>query len=661
MEADRLTTDACSYATITISATRMTSFPKGEMVRSRDVADLLIFAKKKGDPKEIAFYQDLYDRQGPPQYEFITRADLDAGGYTKSEETPYIRVLEISSPNEIVNEIKDLRSKDYSESQIAGKVRLKYLGPYSSDQIAQAYRVLDVENHQGEEPWIDTTKQPEFETDPDATSWLKSYEEQEAEEAIQVSFNSHLSDVSKFPLTQLGNSLRFVRRYGKKKDGTPKRALYCHPEKTWHVWDGARWKADEEGLVIALGKDVMLRLADEAKLIVNEDERAKYLKFAGKCQARYEIRDMLALAESDLSLNPKNMDADGNLLNFENGTLELDTFTFREHRKEDLLTKIAGCRFDKERTATCPEWENHLLLIFNDQKFVEEFQQLCGYSLLADNPEQVFFVLHGAGKNGKSVTIQVLRSIFGEYGGTVSSDTITARKFTDGGTPRSDIMDLPGKRLLITSETDETTVLNEAFIKAVTGGDTLKHRGVYQSKEKEIRIGAKLWYATNHKPVIRGTDEAIWRRVWLIPFNVEVPADRRVLDYDRQLLKEEQGILNWMLAGLQKIYDNGGRLKQPDKIKIASAEYRNESDRIGRFISECLKFDPVAVTDRKVMFDLYEGWCKEEREISVKPAKFYAALMSKPGVRKGGRSGNTKEIYGIRKKESGEEEERTLS
>lgn len=655
-----MTTDACSYATIAISATRMTSFPKGEMVRSRDVADLLIFAKMKGDPKEIAFYQDLYDRQGPPRYEFIPRADLDAGGYTKSDETPHTRVSEISSSNEIINEIKDLRSKDYSKSQNAEKVRLKYLEPYSPDQITQAYRVLDAEERQEEEPHIDTRKQLEFETDLDAPSWQKSYEETEAEGNRQESLSRFLKDTALFPLTQLGNSYRFVRRYGKKMDGTPISALYCYPEKTWHVWDGARWKADGEGQVIALAKDVMLRLADEAKEIEGDDERAKYLKFAGKCQARYEIKDMLALAESDLALKPENMDKDGNLLNFENGTLELDTFTFREHRKEDLLTKIAGCRFDKERTATCPEWEKHLLLIFNDQKFVEEFQQLCGYSLLADNSEQVFFVLHGAGKNGKSVTIQVLRSIFGEYGGTVSSDTITARKFTDGGTPRSDIMDLPGKRILITSETDETTVLNEAFIKAVTGGDTLKHRGLYQSKETEIRIGAKLWYATNHKPVIRGTDEAIWRRVWLIPFEIEVPAEKRVLDYDRQLLKEAPGILNWMLEGLQKIYDNGGRLKQPDKIKIASAEYRNESDRIGRFISERLKFDKVAVTDRKDLFDLYEEWCKEEREISVKPAKFYAALRSKTDVKDHSKTGNTKYMSGIRIKKPGEEGDRTL-
>jgi putative DNA primase/helicase len=354
------------------------------------------------------------------------------------------------------------------------------------------------------------------------------------------------------------------------------------------------------------------------------------------------------------------MDKNGNLLNFENGTLELDTFTFREHRKEDLLTKIAGCRFDKTRTATCPNWEKHLLLIFGeDQKFVDEFQQLCGYSLLADNPEQIFFVLHGNGKNGKSVTIQVLRSIIGEYGGTISPDTISARKFSEGGSPRSDLMDLPGKRILITSETDETTVLSEGFIKAATGGDSLKHRGVYQQREKEFSITAKLWYATNHKPIIRGTDDAIWRRVWLIPFEVAIPEEKRVPKYESLLLQEAPGILNWMLAGLQKIYDNGGRLKQPAKIRIASLEYRNESDTIGRFISECLKFDPKASVSREALYERYESWCAEEQEAPVTTKKFYKALREK-GARDGSKSKNIHYMNGIREKNPSEEGERTL-
>ncbi len=250
-----------------------------------------------------------------------------------------------------------------------------------------------------------------------------------------------------------------------------------------------------------------------------------------------------------------------------------------------------------------------------------------------------------------------MRAIFREYGGTISPDTISARKFSEGGTSRSDLMDFPGTRMLITSETDETTVLSEAFIKVATGGDTLKHRGLYQARERELRIGAKLWYATNHKPIIRGIDEAIWRRPCVIPFTVAIPEGQRFPKYESLLLEEGPGILNWMLVGLKKIYDNGGRLKQHDKIRNATSEYRNESDTIGRFISECLIFEPGVVSSHADLYELYEGWRKEEQETPATTKKFYAALREK-GIRDGAKSKNIRYIHGIRRKKAGEEEVR---
>lgn len=151
-----MTTDACSYATITISATRMPSFPNDEMVRSLVVADRLILAKRKGEPKEIAYFQGLYNRQA--RGEVVTRSEIEYSGYMKSGETPYIRVFEISStPHEIINEIKLLRRKDFSEKEIAGQVKLKYLGKYSPDQISLAYRLLDEERRQAVEDERDNT------------------------------------------------------------------------------------------------------------------------------------------------------------------------------------------------------------------------------------------------------------------------------------------------------------------------------------------------------------------------------------------------------------------------------------------------------------------------------------------------------------------------
>ncbi len=228
----------------------------------------------------------------------------------------------------------------------------------------------------------------------------------------------------KYPTTDIGNSQRFARR---KKSI----AQYCHAYKSWFIWDGRRWCKDHTGKIIELAKDVILRIADEAGTLEFSHEQAGLFKWVAASQARPRIDAALYLAQSKISIEPKDLDARPHLLNLPNGTLDLQTGELFEHQKKDYLTKIAGVEYKPGEK--CPQWLAHLYLIFNgDLELIDAFQQICGYTLLQDNPEQVMFILYGSGKNGKSKTIEVLFHILGEYAINIAAESLMSKRFNEG-------------------------------------------------------------------------------------------------------------------------------------------------------------------------------------------------------------------------------------
>lgn len=401
-------------------------------------------------------------------------------------------------------------------------------------------------------------------------------------------------------------------------------AQYCHAYRSWFIWDGKRWCKDQTGKAVELAKDVILRIGDEAVSLEFMRDSAQLFKWAAASQARPRIDAALYLAQSVLSIEPRDLDARSYLLNLPNGTLNLKTCELQDHQKKDYLTRMAGVEFKPGEV--CPEWLKHLDLIFNgDQELIDAFQQVCGYTLLQDNPEQVMFILYGSGKNGKSKTIEVLSHLLGEYAINIAAESLMSKRFNDG--PRSDIARISNARLVSASEGESGARLAESLVKALTGGDTVTVRRLYEN-EIEFKPTAKIWYATNHRPVIQGTDDAIWRRIWLIPFTFPIPEDRRDPDIVAKLLKEGSGILNWALVGLQK-YRKAGRLVQPEKVKVATEEYRQDSDILKEFIeSWCVMKGEIKRSD---LYHAYSDWCEANHEKAVGSKKF-ATMIRERGV-----------------------------
>jgi putative DNA primase/helicase len=432
-----------------------------------------------------------------------------------------------------------------------------------------------------------------------------------------------------YPLSDIGNSQRFAFR----KKGVTR---YCHAFRSWFIWDGRRWCKDLTGKIVELAKDVIIRIGDEAISQEYTADSANHYKWAIKSQARPRIDAAVYLVQSVLAIEPRELDARTYLLNLPNGTLNLLTGELLSHRKEDLLTRIAGVEF--RPGLACPLWIQHLHMIFNgDQELIDAFQQVVGYTLLQDNPEQVLFILYGSGKNGKSKTIEVLSHLLGEYAINIAAESLMSKRFNEG--PRSDIARIANARLVSASEGESGARLAESLIKALTGGDIVTVRRLYEN-EIEFRPTAKIWYATNHRPVILGTDDAIWRRIWLIPFTIAIPEDRRDPEIVAKLLQEGSGILNWALAGLQK-YQKAGRLIQPEKVKIATEEYRQDSDILKDFLeASCQQTGEIKRSD---LYHAYTDWCEANHEKPVGSKKFTGMIRDR-GV---GERRDTKDRYWI--------------
>jgi putative DNA primase/helicase len=266
---------------------------------------------------------------------------------------------------------------------------------------------------------------------------------------------------------------------------------------------------------------------------------------------------------------------------------------------------MAGVEYVPE--ATCPKWEAQIRWAFiGDENLIEGFQMLCGYALLGTNPEHKFVILWGGGRNGKTTIQNVLGGVLGEYAAQAAPETFMARKNNDG--PRSDLARIVGARLVTTAEPEKGKRLAINFIKRLTGGDALQFREMYE-KEKEVKDpGILVMMATNPKPVIPEQTDAAWRRPLLWPFNAKVLDDQVIVHLDKKLLQEGPGILNWLLEGLKKYYQNGYRLKIPEAVKLATDEYKEEMDLLAPWRHECTMNNPEVETSSSVLFESHRQW-----------------------------------------------------
>jgi len=410
---------------------------------------------------------------------------------------------------------------------------------------------------------------------------------------------------------------------------------HCAPMRyPWLVWSGKHWQQDKTNLVHELAiKAARQRLRDAVEIQDTDRQKAE-VGFSLGCQSASRRRAVVDTAAVFQAINvlPEALDANPWVLNVQNGTLCLRTGELRPHRREDYLTRVAPVPYDA--SATCPLWERFLARVMADNADVIGYlQRAAGYCLTGSTAEEVFFLLHGPGRNGKGVFVETLAALLGDLAEKVPVDLLCdSRRNADAPSPH--LAKLPGVRLVHTSEAEENRRLGEAFVKEVTGGDTISAAAKFQDPI-QFRPQFKLLFSTNHRPDIRGTDEGIWSRVHLVPFSVTIPPHERDKHLKQKLLAELPGILAWAVRGCLAWQRVG--LNPPAEVLAATASYRAESDVLGAFLADCTTTEPPPVADGelfsrevratvKELRNAYQAWCLENGERPISSAAFGRSL-----------------------------------
>lgn len=411
-------------------------------------------------------------------------------------------------------------------------------------------------------------------------------------------------------LTDDGNAQRLVERFGPKMH-------YC-PQVGWLIWNQVIWERSEERaveLAREVARDVRLEAYTPESVIahamgegelVELDGATHILKWAKSSLALGRIEAMLKLARSDKNIivQAGELNSDPLVLAVANGVLSLRTRELLPPDPKCLVTCQSPVTFIPG--AQAPRWHNFLNDVTNGNEDLQEtLQQAAGYALTGLNSEQCMFILHGMGANGKSTFLSVLRMIMGPYGALVPADTILAKRFGGGAT--NDLAALYDKRLVVMTESEMSALLNESKVKAVTGEGSISARFLYH-ENFEFKIQFKMFIGTNHKPQIRGGEDAIWRRIRLIPFEVQIQPDKIVKDLQDELFEEEgPGILNWMLDGCTKWLEKRQLFLCKEVIE-STDEYRAQEDIIGQFIDEAVVADSTGYVDKSSLYKVYVKW-----------------------------------------------------
>ena len=446
--------------------------------------------------------------------------------------------------------------------------------------------------------------------------------------------------ITGFNLTDLGNAQRLVARHGQDM-------RYCYPWSKWLVWDGVRWAKDESGEVDRRAKETVRNIYAEAATIKDKDSRAAMADHAKRSESDSKRQAMINSARSELGISvlPSDFDRDYWLLNVLNGTIDLKTGKLRTPRREDLITKLAPVVYDAK--AKCPIFWKFLEQIFNrNHELIFFLQKAVGYAMTGITCEQCLFFLHGLGANGKTTFLEVIQTMMGDYATQTTSETFMVKRH--GNPITNDVADLRGARFVSAVEIESGRRMAEVLIKQMTGGDRLKARFLY-SENFEFKPEFKIFLAANHKPVIQGTDTAIWRRIRLIPFTVQIPETEQDRKLPEKLKAELPGILNWAIEGCINWQDHG--LAPPKEVKAATQEYREEMDTLADFLAECCIVDTGASALASILYKKYTAWADDSGEKKPFSQKVFGTALAERGFERGRATGGPTLWKGIGVKE----------
>jgi putative DNA primase/helicase len=296
-----------------------------------------------------------------------------------------------------------------------------------------------------------------------------------------------------------------------------------------------------------------------------------------------------------------------------NGVVDLKTGELLPGTPEQMIYLHTRVPYNPD--AKAPRWERFIQEIFaGDQDLIFFVQRALGLSLTGLTKEQVFFLCYGSGSNGKSTLLQTVRNVIGDYGMNARIETFVTKGPSGSSTIPNDIMEMKGRRFVITSEPPSTVTLDESRLKMLTGGENTRAR-LLNKNEEEFTPVPKIWISFNKKPNIRDDTNSFWRRVRFIPFTVKFAGDNRDINIQEDLAKEHEGILAWLVQGAVSYYIN--RLVTPAAVLASTEEYRTESDKFGQFIADTLQTGRFV--SKKDVKTAYREWRSGEGDNDVRP------------------------------------------
>src|SRR5215210_2344872 len=415
--------------------------------------------------------------------------------------------------------------------------------------------------------------------------------------------------------TDLGNAERFV-------DAHYDRVLWCPSRKLFLCWDGKRYAWDERGEVVKLAHQTARSIFHEAADAEGEEEQKAITKWALASQNESRINAMLSQARPYLAVGREELDREPWLINCQNGTLDLRTGRLKAHDPADRITKIVPEDYDPN--ASRPRFERFLKEALVDDALIKFVKRYSGYTLTGITRERLLAILYGFGKNGKTTLVELLHEALGDYARNTDVETLLIKKYQGVG---NDVAALKGARFVSAAEVEKGRRLAESKVKQLTGRDTVTARFLF-GENFDFKPEFKLWLSTNNKPVIQGTDDAIWDRLRLIPFTQRFEGSKADPKLPDKLRDELAGVFAWMVEGCLEWQEHG--LEEPKTVTEATLQYRAEMDTLAAFIEDRCILDKVAVAPATPLYKQYQMWCDDAGE-KPETQKMFGMRLSERG------------------------------
>jgi len=426
-----------------------------------------------------------------------------------------------------------------------------------------------------------------------------------------------------YAYTDTGNAQRLVDMFGDN-------IRYSYQNKTWIFWDGKKWQDDSTGEIKRLADMCLDEMRKQAFALDDKERQEEMLRWVHRSSSSKGKTAMITESQhiGDVPVLMDAFDKNKDLLNCQNGIVNLRNGELIAHDPNYMLSKISYAEYNPTDAVVPERWLKFLDEITDGNKELQKYiQTAIGYSLTGSIREQCLFFCHGNGNNGKSTFLDIISNVLGSYASNAQSETVMAsNKYGSGGGASTDIARLKGARFVTTVEANEGVKLNEGLIKQLTGGDKVTARFLY-GREFEYIPEFKLWLGANHKPIIRGTDLGIWRRIHLIPFTVQIAAAKIDKGLRNKLLGELPHILKWAVDGCMMWLKDG--LEIPECVRTATEEYKQEMDILAQFCELCITTDYTSRVKAGELYDIYCHWADENHEYKMSNAKFGKEFLKK--------------------------------